>query len=389
MRQQSIPTQLSRLFVGMDIHKNNHAAVAVNCFGAPLLEQELGNEIRDFNQLIARVQAITKERQLNPVFGLEDTSGSGEFLARFLFNHGYEVKTINPVLVKRERDYETHPEKSDLADALGVAKVLIQRIDSVPAYNISETTEVSRDIRALTKDRETIVLEQTRLKNQLHALLHHSFGSGYKTLFRDVFSKKALLFWHNFPSAQILKSSRKRNTAKPDWITRRSANELPQASETQANQIRRKVKRLLAIREELNEIEKELDGLLGQTGQKLDTLPGCGPTLSAVVLAEIKDINRFSSPAKLAKYAGCAPRKLESGKRRRHVKTRSGNRRLNKALYQIALTQISNQGILKAKAYFQKKVNEGKSKKHALTCLKRQIVDIIWSMLKEKRAYYS
>jgi len=387
--RQSTSVQLNRLFVGMDIHKDNHAAVAVNCFGLPLLEQELGNEIRDFNNLIARVQTIAKERQLNPVFGLEDTAGSGELLARYLFNQGYEVKTINPVLVKRERDYETHPEKSDLADALGVAKVLIQRIDNVPDYNISETTEVSRDIRALTKDRETIVLEQTRLKNQLHALLHHSFGSMYKSLFRDVFAKKALLFWHNFPSAQILKSSRKRNTAKPDWITRRSADELPHASETQANQIRRKVKRLLAIREELNEIEKELDGLLGQTGQKLDTLPGCGPTLSAVVLAEIKDINRFSSPAKLAKYAGCAPRKLESGKRRRHVKTRSGNRRLNKALYQIALTQISNQGILKAKAYFQKKVNEGKSKKHALTCLKRQIVDIIWSMLKEKRAYYS
>lgn len=387
--QQSTLVQLDHLFVGMDVHKDNHAAVAVNCFGTPLLEQELGNEIRDFSSLITRVQAIAKERKLNPVFGLEDTSGSGEFLARFLFNQGYEVKTINPILVKRERDYETHPEKSDLADALGVAKVLIQRIDSVPNYSITETTEISRDLRALTKDRETIVLEQTRLKNQLHGLLHHSYGSMYKSLFRDVFSQKALLFWQGLPSAQILKSTRKRNMVKPDWISQYTADELPQTSKTQANQIRRKVKRLLAIREELSEIEKELNELVRQTGQKLDTLPGCGPTLSAVVLAEVKDISRFSSPAELAKYAGCSPRKLESGKRKRHIKTRSGNRRLNKALYQIALTQISNQGIAKAKAYFQKKVDEGKSKKHALTCLKRQIVDIVWSMLKEKRAYYS
>jgi len=386
--RQSTSAQLNRLFVGMDIHKDNHAAVAVNCFGLPLFEQELNNEVGDFNNLITRVQTIAKERRLNPVFGLEDTSGSGEFLARYLYRRGYEVKTVNPVLVKRERDYETHPEKSDLADALGVAKVLIQRIDSVPNYSITETTEISRDIRSLTKDRDTTVLEQTRLKNQLHALLHHSYGSGYKTLFRDVFSKKALLFWQNFPSAQILKSSRKRNVVKPVWISQYTADELPQASEIQANQIRRKVKRLLAIREELNEIEKELNGLVEQTGQQLNTLPGCVPVLSAVVLAEVKDISRFSSPAELAKYAGCAPRKLESGKRKRHVKTRSGNRRLNKALYQIALTQISNQGIPKAKAYFQKKVKEGKSKKHALTCLKRQIVDIIWSMLKEKRAYY-
>lgn len=386
--QQSIPLELARLFVGMDVHKDNHAAVAVNCFGSPLFKQELGNEVKDFQSLITHIQALAQERQLIPVFGLEDTYGSGNFLARFLLSQGYEVKTVNPVMVKRERDFETHPEKSDLADALGVAKVLIQRIDSVPNYSITETTEISRDIRVLTKDRQTIVLEQTRLKNQLHALLHQSYGSMYKTLFRDPFSKKALLFWQQFPGASVLKSSRKRNLIKPDWVAHALIDGLPLVSETQANQIRRKTKRLLAIRDELKEIDKELEGLVEQTGQRLNTLPGCGPVLSAVVLAEVKDIDRFHSPAELAKYAGCAPRKMESGKRKRHIKTRSGNRRLNKALYQIALTQISNQGIVKAKEYFQKKVSEGKSKKHALTCLKRQIVDIIWSMLKEKRAYY-
>ena len=380
--------QLSRLFVGMDVHKDNHAAVAVNCFGTPLLEQELGNEMNDFHHLVARVQTIAKEYKLVPVFGLESTTGSGDFLARFLFTHGFEVKTINPVLVKRERDYETHPEKSDLQDALGVAKVLIQRIDSVPAFSVTETTEISRDIHTLVKDRETIVLEQTRLKNQLHGLLHHAYGSPYRTLFHDLFSKKALLFWKDFPSARALKQSRKHQMNKPDWIKSVRIEELPLTSPTQEHQIERKTKRLLQIKDELKEIEKELICLVEKTGQKLNTLPGCGPTLSAVVLSEIKDIHRFESPARLAKYAGLAPRKLESGKQKRHVKTKSGNRKLNKAIYQIALTQISNQGIPKAKAYFQKKVSEGKSKKHALTCLKRQIIDIIWSMLKEQRAYY-
>lgn len=387
MNQQQC-SQLSRLFVGMDVHKDNHAAVATNCFGATLLKQELANEMKDFHSLVSRIQALAKEKNLTPIFGLEDTSGSGNFLARFLFNRGFEVKTINPVLVKRERNYETHPEKSDLADALGVAKVLIQKIDSVPSFNISETAEIARDIRSLTKDRETIVLEQTRLKNQLHTLLHHSYGSNYKSIFPDPFSKKALLFWQNFPVACELKKSKKRNVIKPTWIKKIAFDELPQTSLTQENQIRRKVARLFAIKEELKEIEKELKVLVVSSGQKLDTLPGCGTVLSGVILSEIKDINRFKGPAELAKYAGCAPRKKESGKCRRHVKTKSGNRRLNKALYQIALTQISNQGTPKAKEYFQKKVKEGKSKKHALTCLKRQISDIIFSMLKEKRAYY-
>ena len=244
------------------------------------------------------------------------------------------------------------------------------------------------DIRSLTKDRETIVLEQTRLKNQLHSLLHHSYGSNYKSIFPDPFSKKALLFWQSFPTARNLKKSKKRNVIKPIWVKKIAFAELPETSLTQKNQIRRKVRRLLTIKEELKEIEKELKILVVSTGQKLDTLPGCGTVLSGTILSEIKDINRFKMPSELAKYAGCAPRKQESGKCKRYVKTKSGNRRLNKAIYQIALTQISNQGIIKAKEYFQKKVKEGKSKKHALTCLKRQISDIIFSMLKEKREYY-
>lgn len=378
--------QLGKLFVGMDVHKDNHAAVAVNCFGATLLEQEIGNEAGDFKHLLASVQSTARTHGLSPLFGLESTTGSADLLARFLFAQGMEVRTVNPVLVKRERDYETHPEKSDLADALGVAKVLIQRIDSVPTFSITETTELARDIRALTKDRETLVSEQTRLKNQLHALLHQSYGSPYKTVFRDIFSKKALKFWREFPSAGRLKQSRKRSICKPDWI--RNGSALPLASATAENQIRRKAVRLLSIRDELREIEKEQVELTRQTGQRLDTLPGCGPALTAAVLSEIKDISRFANPAALAKYAGLAPRKLESGKKKRHVKTKGGNRRLNRAFYQIALTQISNQGIPKAKAYFQKKLGEGKSKKHALTCLKRQISDIVWSMLREKRAYY-
>ena len=382
------PTQLSRLFVGMDVHKDNHAAVAVNCFGTTLFEQELGNEVKDFQSLASQIQKLAGEQNLVPIFGLEDTSGTGDFLARFLFQNGFSVKTVNPVLVKRERNYEAHPEKSDLTDALGVAKVLIQRIDSVPSFSITETTETARDIRALTKDRETIVLESTRLKNQLHALIHQSYGSMYKSFFQNPFCKKALLFWQLFPCARVLRQSRKHNLDKPEWITRVGIDELPFVSEALMNQIRRKTRRLLSIREELKEIEQELNALVEKTGQQLQTLPGCGTILSALVLAEIKDIDRFQSSAALAKYAGCAPRKLESGKRKRHIKTRSGNRRLNRALYQIVLTQISNQGIEKARTYFQKKVDEGKSKKHALTCLKRQIINIIWSMLKEKRAYY-
>lgn len=387
LRPFDLDERFRRLFVGVDVHKDNHAAVALNCFGEAEESLEIENAYGDFRLLARRIEEIASARRLKPVFGLEDTYGAGDFLARYLVSQGYEVKTINPVLVKRERDHEAHPEKSDLVDAKGVAKVLIQRIDTLPQYNVTKTSDIAIDLRNLVKDRETIVKEQTVLKNQLHRLLHQSYGSGYRHMFRKIFTKQALSFWIDFPSALNLKGSRKR-VVKPEWITRAFPEELPHASQIVDNQIRRKSRRLLQIKEELKEIEAELKETVRMTNQQLETLPGCGTTLTAVVLSEIKDIERFKTPAQLAKYAGLAPRALESGKKKRHIKTRSGNRRLNRAIYQIALSQIGYQGIPKAKGYFQKKVSESKSKKHALTCLRRQIIDIVWSMLKEQRPYY-
>ena len=383
----SPPAQLTRLFVGMDVHKDNHAAVAANCFGEKIWQEELGNSPADFKKLVGRVRLLSAERGLSPVFGLEDTSGSGNLLARHLFASGLEVKIVNPVLVKTLRKYETHPEKSDLQDALGVAKVLIEKIDTLPVFSITETSELARDLHALVKDRETIVREQTRLKNQLHNALHHSYGSPYKTVFKNIFAKKALEFWVELPSAKSLFATKK-HIEKPDWIRQTKKEELPSTTVHLEHQVQRKARRLISIWNELNEIDKELKELVEQTGQKLNTLRGCGTVLSAAVLSEVKDIARFSTPAKFAKYAGIAPKRYESGKKKKCVKTKSGNRRLHKAFYQIALTQISNQGLPKAKEYFKKKVEEGKSKKHALVCLMRQISDIIYSMLKNKRAYY-
>lgn len=382
------PNQLGQLFVGMDVHPDNHAAVAVNCFGKKFLEQELSNDHEAFEELIAAVKQTAKEQKLSAVFGLEDATGNGNFLACHLLASGFEVRTVNPVLVHRQRTYETHPEKSDLQDALGVAKVLIQRIDTLPSFSITETTEVAKDMHILTMERDSLVKEQIRLKNQLHQSLGQTYGSGYHGIFKDVFSKKALMFWQEFPAAQTLAAARKHDVKKPQWLNKTPKKFLPQVSETLNRHISRKAQRLLSVRGELLEIGKELEKLIAKTGQQLNTMRGCGTVLSAVVLSEIKDISRFKTSSALAKYAGIAPKKFESGKKKRDRKSYSGNRRLNKAIYQIALTQISNQGLIKAKAYFAKKVAEGKTKKHALTCLMRQITDIIWSMLTHKRDYY-
>ena len=149
----------------------------------------------------------------------------------------------------------------------------------------------------------------------------------------------------------------------------------------------RRTLRFMDIREEIQELEKELETLIKESEHTIQSASGCGVVIAGEIIGEIGDISRFHSPAQLAKYAGCAPREHSSGKTIRWRKTRGGNRRLNRAFHRMALSQISRMGNPLAQAYFKRKVSEGKSKSQALVCLRRQMVNIIWMMMKHKTEY--
>ena len=262
-------------------------------------------------------------------------------------------------MVDRLRQNATHPEKSDSLDALGVAKVMMTSIDTLPIYTISEEAKKAKQLKEISMDREYLVSERTRLKNHLHIILHRIWNTGYREKFKDPFALKALRYW---------------SKAKPE------------CDPFLLKAMRRKTKRLVDLHYEITELEAEMEALLEES-YTIQTASGCGPVVASMMVGEIGDINRFHSPASLAKYAGCAPRECSSGKKTRYVKTGSGNRRLNCAFHRMALSQISCSGNDKAKVYFRRKISEGKSKSQALVCLRRQMVNIIWCMMKHKTIY--
>lgn len=356
------------LSIGIDVHKDTHTAVATTAFGETVFKKVISNSREDFQTLVAAVKKVSEDNSLVPVFGLEDSYGNGLRLARYLSGQGLVVKMVPPVLTDEFRKYETHPEKNDLKDALAAARVLIQRIDTLPNYTITKQNELANEIKELALDREFLIKEQTRLKNQLHRLLHKAWNGEYREKFRDPFSVKALRYWKAHPLPK-------------------DTSDIPGEPALLKNQIKRKVKRLVDIRKETQELETELAMLIERSGQKITTLNGCGTVLAAKLMAEIKDIKRFHSPSALAKYAGLCPRERSSGNTFRHIKTKSGNRKLNEAIHRVALSQISRSGNQEAKTYFQRKLSEGKTKSQSLCCLKRRLVDIIFMMLKYQQPY--
>jgi len=348
------------LFVGIDVHKDTHTAVGVSPFGEKLFELTVGNYQKDFDSLSTRIREVESESLLSPYIGLEDCHGYGERIASALYNHGYPMVHVPPILVDHARKRQTHPEKNDSLDALGVAKVMMNSLDSLPAFSIAESDTSAKYLKELSHDRAFLVEECTRLKNQLHLALHRIYNTEYRTYFKNPFSPQALQHW-----------LRIRPVCDP-YVLRA---------------LKRKVKRMQQLLIEIRELEKDMQTLMDEAGYTLTTASGCGTVLAASIIGEVGDIHRFNSPAALAKYAGCAPRECSSGKSTRYRKTRSGNRTLNCAFHRMALSQISRTGNPVGLRYWKKKVSEGKSKSQALVCLRRHMVNVVYMMLKHSSVY--
>ena len=72
---------------------------------------------------------------------------------------------IPPILVDRQRQNATHPEKNDSLDALGVGKVIIaEAIDKHPTYSITEKSKKARQLREVVSERDAFVREKNQSK---------------------------------------------------------------------------------------------------------------------------------------------------------------------------------------------------------------------------------
>ena len=102
------------------------------------------------------------------------------------------------------------------------------------------------------------------------------------------------------------------------------------------------------------------------------------------MIGDVRDVSRFASRDRFAAYDGTAPIEVSSGNRKVHRLSLRGNRRLNHAIHMAAITQIRYQHS-DGRAYYDKKIAEGKTPKEALRALKRQISDAIYKHLQGRR----
>jgi transposase len=126
--------------------------------------------------------------------------------------------------------------------------------------------------------------------------------------------------------------------------------------------------------------KKRIAEAIGASATSLTDIFGVGPVVAAMLIEYTGDVSRFPSQDHFAAYTGTAPIEVSSGGRITHRLSRRGNRQLNHAIHIAAITQIRF-AHSPGRAFFERKVAEGKTKKEAVRALKRRISDAIYRQL--------
>ncbi|PGY99380.1 IS110 family transposase [Bacillus cereus] len=393
------------LYVGVDLHKEQHTAVIINCWQEKLGEIQFDNKPSAFSKFLLEVETYVSDG-LSVVFGLEDVGGYGRALAKYLVDHEQVVKEVHPALSFLERKSQVMIQKNDSWDAECVARILVNKFEQLPNVN---PNDLFWSIQQLVSRRNALVKAQSALKNQLHIQLNHHYPS-YKKFFSELDGKTALAFWQQYPSPSCLEGANiKRLTAflldvsnntcsvkKASEILRlvkEDGQTMKEYQEMRNFLVRSIVREIEFKKKEMKYIERELKQLINLLDYQLETMPGIELVTASALIAEIGDVRRFPNANKLARFAGIAPVYFGSGGKGKTHKSKQGNRALHALFYNLAVQQVQVAKGSKLPrnpvfhAYYQKKLKEGKTRGQALVCIMRRLVNIVYGMMKYKTAY--
>src|SRR5207245_7545276 len=203
-------------------------------------------------------------------------------------------------------------------------------------------------LRLLVDRRDELGRARTDLVNRIHKLLLELLPGGAKT-FLSADQARVLL-----------------NTIRPRDLVGRTRRRL--ASEL--------ISELVQIDKKIKAAKKELTDLVKASGSSLQDLNGIGPSGAARLIGDIGDIRRFASRGHFASWNGTAPLDASSGDQQRHRLSRAGNRRINRVLHTMAVVQLRHD--TPGRAYYRRRLAEGKTPMQAIRALKRRLSDVIY-----------
>jgi transposase len=254
-------------FVGIDLHRRRSVFVRTTDAGEVLETVRIVNDVD-------RLDSVIDRAGVDPEVVLEATYG-WYWAVDALQAAGAQVHLAHPLGVKA---FEYRRVKNDVRDATDLADLL--RMGRLPEAWIAPPA--TRELRELVRHRAKLVGLRSHCKAEVHAVLAKC---GIQVLLTDLFGVAG------------------------NELLDRLALPAPYAA------------RIASLRRLLEDLEFEIDLFAGLARGRLlrdpgyvavQQIPGIGPVLAAVFVAEIGDVSRFTTAPQLACWAGLTPKHHES-----------------------------------------------------------------------------
>jgi len=278
--------------VGIDVSKETLAVCLV------MLHEDLSVKVKGsksfannqdgFKQLLAWVLS-KRAPEVRLSFTMEPTGVYYENLAYFLHAQKEIVHIVLPVRAKRYAESLPGDSKTDKLDAKALGRMGVER--SLDVWQIE--TPIYKDLKQLTRERESLIKERTNVKNRLHALLNSAnpFQKSIKRL-------KGLIKYFD-KQIQAIEEDIKDLVISEEWL-------------------RKKVEQVISI-------------------------PGVGLLTAVIVIAETNGFALIKSIKQLVSYAGLDVKIRESGAWKGKAKiSKKGNVHIRKAMYFPAYTNMKH-----------------------------------------------
>ena len=302
------------IYVGIDVAKDKHDCFAMNSDGEILIEKmTIQNNFDGFNLLFNSITRFNESFE-NIKVGLEATGHYSNNILNFLTSKGFNVYVINPLQTNLYRKGQSlRKTKTDKLDAHVIATMLVS--DNLKPY-IPVSYHIS-ELKSLTRHRFRLVKENSKFKTSLVRLVDIVFPELPKIV-SSVAQKSCLALLYELPSAKDIaecnNSNKKFDRDKAIQIRDLAKKSIGLNSNSVSFELKQTISIIQFIQEQLDDVEKRIKEILKEINSPILTIPGISFKTAGSILAEIGDISRFDSPAKLLAFAGLDPSMYQSGK---------------------------------------------------------------------------
>ena len=390
--------RMYNLWVGIDVSKEFFSVAGIDSGGN---ESFSGSYSMGFNGFGEFLKAVTShcEDLSKVIIAMESTGCYHINLYSFLTSQEIRTMVINPLLIANYAKLSLRKTKTDKKDARTIAKFLLDHQQEISQLSVSQDLQ---DLMDLARERESLCHLISATKVEIKRVLRTTFPE--LESIGDLYTRVMLRLLQEYPSARLVRAAKPKAIAKAlkqpyvgnklsfsaEDILRAAQRSVATVSPAKEIILRGKIATLLHLQERLDEVTKLLTDLCKRTRVEdlkiLRSIKGVGPKTAAPFLAEMGEVNNYSSHKKIIAYAGMDPSVHQSGKFIGMSKlSKRDNRHLRRAIYLMTASVVSKNTFFKA--YFLKRKREGLAPQKALFATAHKLIRVIFAMLSQ-RTYF-